>query len=503
MTYHPASRNKNRKLNTNQRKELLALIAEMRNRGLDIPKEMLQLGKLDWGKDPNDFFIKRDGKSFTPNNEDQKNFIESEARFVALISGRGGGKTASGSQKALKRLEQGLPGALLNPDFENLRTSTWPEFREWLPWDMVVLRHKYMASPEWSPNKPFTLNFNNGAWVIVKGVKDPDSARGPNLNWLWYDEAGRDLDGMGWKIANAAVRIPPDPQSWITTTPKGKLHWIYDFFVKENIPEEAVELFKKEAPHRELLDFYFTTIHANKSNLDPAFYASMLSMYTGWLKVQELDGGFVDQGGVLGDIAWFNNKFVVEPPDIFARVRYWDLAASEAKIVRGIKKNDPDETVGTRMSWDKINDSFYIEHQVGGLWEWKAIKEVILETAKIDGPYVKIFIEQEPGAGGKNQVAELEDHIRTNLPGWTIAGHRPEGDKIMRANIWFAEAQNGKIFIVRGDWNENFLDQFASFPEARHDDRVDSVSGARVTLAPIRNWKKLDFITVNYGVTNA
>lgn len=487
---------------SHQKKEetekLRALLAEATSRGIKLPRELFTIDQEIWGRTDNGFFPKNDGKTYIPQNSEVASFIQSNARFLALISGRGGGKSAAGSQKALDKLEQGLPGAVMNPDFENLRTSTWAEFREWIPWRMVVPSQKYRANPEWYPHQPFTLNFNNGAWVLVKGLKDPDSARGPNLNWLWYDEAERDRDGMGWKIANAAVRIPPDPQSWITTTPKGKSSWAYSFFQKGEIPEEAIKLFEEESPHRNLVESYFTTIHENKANLDPAFYASMLSMYTGWIKLQELDGQYVDQGGVLGDTSWFNGKFVGDTPDVFARVRYWDLAASEKKISRGIKSNDPDETVGTRLSWDKIGDAFYIEDQVGGHWEWKDIKDIILETAENDGPYVKVYIEQEPGAGGKNQVAELKDFITSKLPGWTVEGHRPEGDKIMRANIWFAEAKDGKIYIVKGDWNEKFLDQFSSFPEARHDDRVDSVSGARVTLAPIRTWKTIEFLTVNY-----
>ena len=39
---------------------------------------------------------------------------------------------------------------------------------------------------------------------------------------------------------------------------------------------------------------------------------------------------------------------------------------------------------------------------------------------------------------------------------WKVEGHNPRehGDKIMRANVWFAEAANGQFFMVYGDWNK-------------------------------------------------
>jgi phage terminase large subunit-like protein len=66
----------------------------------------------------------------------------------------------------------------------------------------------------------------------------------------------------------------------------------------------------------------------------------------------------------------------------------------------------------------------------------------------------------------------------------------------MRANTWFAEAAQGEIFLVAGIWVESFLNQLASFPVGRHDDKIDSVSGARHVIAPVRKWKWIPFMRV-------
>jgi len=142
---------------------------------------------------------------------------------------------------------------------------------------------------------------------------------------------------------------------------------------------------------------------------------------------------------------------------------------------------------------------FFIEHQRCGHWEWDDILDAIVETAIYDGEYVEIWVEEEPGSGGKNQVAAIANHVRDKLPGFpTVKGHNPRslGDKVMRANHWFSEAAQGQIYLVAGEWNEAFLRQLSGFPVGRHDDKIDSVSGARAVLAPIRKWKSIQFLKV-------
>ena len=488
-----------KQLTQTQKQNLKGILAEVYARDIALPDEVKDLIKgtkppLLWNVNDYDCFTKQDGTMFIPNDK-QAPFVGSRAMFSALISGRAGGKSASGAQKALQKIMAGENGAVVNPDFENFKLSTWPEFREWIPWENVILKHKHRRNPEWKPTQPFDLVFENGVVVICKGLKNPDSARGPNINWLWYDEPGNDMDGAAWQIATASVRIGKDPMCWATGTPKGKSHWLYEFFVEQDIPDDALEAFKKSAGDRDFIEVFYTTIAENKHNLDADYYARMLAMYpSGWLRQQELFGEFVDEGGILGDSSWFNGKMIpLAPEKVYKRVRYWDLAATEKKIT-GKKRNDPDETVGTKGSWDK--EYFYLEHQHSGFWEWLDIKKQIYETAKEDGALVEIWVEQEPGSGGKNQVAEIANYIQERLPGWLpVRGHQPreDGDKVMRANYWFAEANLGIIFIVAGSWVKGFFKQLDSFP-GRHDDKIDSVSGVRLVLAPIEMWKKIPFL---------
>ena len=492
------TKNAQKKLSSEEQEKLAILLAELQNRGLEIPQEMKQNRKLIWPVDSRGYFRKLDGSPYNP-TEYQEKFCQSSGIFVGFWGSRGSGKSSAGAQKALKKISQGQNGIIANADFENLKISTWPEFREWCPWEMVVPKHRYRSNPEWQPTQPFVLAFRNGVRVIVKGIKDPHSARGPNVNWFWFDEAQRTDEALAWQTAIASVRIGKNPQSFATFTPNGVGHWTTELFVEKEIPEEAIKLLDALGKDRKMVEDFHGTLFDNMDNLSPEFSASILAAYpAGWLREQEVYGKVVKREGALGDPSWFDGKVIPKVPDtnIKKRVRFWDLAATEKEVGKR-KKNDPDKTVGTRMSWD--SKYFYGEDQVGGYWEWDDVLETIYRTAIIDGPHTKIIVEQEPGAGGKLVIAAIKNYLREKLPGHpTVKGWLPKsaGDKVMRANTWFAEAKEGIIFLVAGDWNKDFFDELGSFNFAPHDDHIDSFSGARHNVAPVRKWSRSKFLHV-------
>jgi len=492
-------------LTNDEKQRLNAIITELKSRGLDIPKEYSALlnpeptKDVKWRLGGNGFFLRDDGRQYKPAPQ-QEAFIKSTARFVMARSGRGGGKSASGAQKAMFKIMSGEDGAVINPVFSDFKTSTWPEFKRWIDWTMVVPSQKHRKSDAWSPHQPFTMVFTNGAKVYCKGLKDPKSARGANINWLWYDEAASDPTGMSWKIAIASVRVGKNPQAWATTTPKGKEHWTYKFFIEQDLPQEAVELLEKD--DRILIENFKWSIIDNKDNLDPAYYASVISAFpSGWLRAQEVDGEFAEEGGKVGDRRWFDGKIRNEAPEQVAkRVRFWDLAATEKKQAT----DDPDEAVGSLVSKRRDEgtkaDTFCIEHQVAGQWAWERLLDAIASTARHDGHEIPVVLEEEPGSGGKNQVAAVAAHFKKfpELAHHKVIGQRARevGDRVMAANNWFAIATEGRMEMVKGIWNEKFLSQVDGFTQILHDDRVTSVSGAMRYLNPFRLWKQVPFMNL-------
>lgn len=500
---------KGKRLTTEDKKQALLLITELKARGLPIPEglEMFDsMSEVSWNLDTNGYFVRNDGWAFKP-REELENFIKSPARFILLQSGRGGGKTASGVEKALLKIRQGESGAVMNPDFENFRTSTWPELQRWIPWNMVVPKHRYRASTSWEAIRPFTIVFLNGARMYCKGLKDPESARGANVNWFWYDEGRRDPTGLGWKNAIAFCRIGNLPQAWCTTTMAGLAHWTNTFFSGKNSAEveKLMEELGERGINQPLFEIFRTSTKKNSENLDPVFYASLVSAYpSGYLRTREIEGDAADEGGSLGDRRWFDGKELPDFPDwAIKNVRFWDLAATEAKILRGKKINDPDETVGSLVGSDMNKDTtqtkFVIQDSFGGWWEWSKIKEMILEIAKQDGPHVEICFEQEPASGGKNQIAELTSFIKKELPGWKASSLEAKklGDRVLAANTWFSEAALGQWYYVKAPWNEKFFSQLDRFDGVSHDDRITSVTGARHWIAPLKKkWSSVKFLSI-------
>lgn len=440
-----------------QLRELEAVRAEMQRRKIEVPR-VAKPWIAGWTP-------RSDGHIYQPSGQQLK-FHNSTARFRALVGGRGSGKTTAGAQEALQRIRLGQDGAVLNPDFENFKFSTWPEFTKWIPWEFVVERDRHRGEADWQPHAPFALHFVTGSTVWCKGIKEPDSARGPNISFLWYDEGARDKTGQAWALAIAGVRVGENPVAWVTTTPRGLHHWLGDTFVRGQITEEVQELLDELGHVGPLYEYFQTSIHDNKANLDPLFYASMLTAYVGWMREQELEGAFVEPGGVLAERHWF--EVVDETPADATRARYWDFAATEKKR-RG---DDPDWTAGLALA--KSGGTYYVEHVVRLRAAPGGVEQVVRQTTEIDGVTVRVGLEQEPGASGKSMAAS---YVKL-LDGFSVRAFRPTGDKVTRAMPWLAQAQAGNVKLVAGAWTQAFLDEVEGFPDGAHDDQVDAMSGA-------------------------
>ena len=97
----------------------------------------------------------------------------------------------------------------------------------------------------------------------------------------------------------------------------------------------------------------------------------------------------------------------------------------------------------------------------------------------MDGPDVEILLEQEPGSGGKTCA---EATVR-NLAGYRVRVERPTGSKEHRADPFSVQVNNGNVLIVRGEWNEEFVDEMKFFPLSKYKDQMDAASAGFNKLA--------------------
>jgi len=68
------------------------------------------------------------------------------------------------------------------------------------------------------------------------------------------------------------------------------------------------------------------------------------------------------------------------------------------------------------------------------------------------------------------------------LVGLAFKEMKVDKDKLKRALPLLARAEAQNIALVRGPWNKPFIDEACAFPETKHDDQVDAVSGAMQML---------------------
>lgn len=174
-----------------------------------------------------------------------------------------------------------------------------------------------------------------------------------------------------------------------------------------------------------------------------------------------------------GDGLMFGTFPVVDAaPRGLTKIRAWDKAGTDGG-------GDYSAGVLIGMTSDP-EPEFYVLDVLRGQWSSAAREKAIKDTASADGHDTIIWVEQEPGSGGKHSA---EVTIR-GLAGYlayaqTASG---KGDKVARARPLAAQAQVGNVKLVRGEWNRAFIDECKAFPNGKHDDQVDAASLAFVKL---------------------
>lgn len=170
--------------------------------------------------------------------------------------------------------------------------------------------------------------------------------------------------------------------------------------------------------------------------------------------------------GLLFKLEHFTVVEDYEVPNMLVEVRFWDYAATA--------NHKADFTSGVRLGFG-TDGYVYVRHMIRGQWDSGPRDKVITDTMQRDGPWVYQGREQEPGSAGKD-VALMFHEVHLGSQTFT---RRATGSKFLRADPLVAAAQHGKLRLVRGPWNQEFIDECLAFGSgAAHDDVVDAAAGA-------------------------
>lgn len=140
--------------------------------------------------------------------------------------------------------------------------------------------------------------------------------------------------------------------------------------------------------------------------------------------------------------------------------RGWDKAATE-----GAGCN----TAGTKIGL--LSDGRWIFLDcVAGQWGTDKRELKMREVAEQDGANVRIYIEQEPGSGGKDSA---KTSVKT-LAGFHVKIVAVTGSKESRAYPMSVQTNIGNFLMLAGKWNKAFIKEYNGFPNAKFKDRVDA-----------------------------
>ena len=165
----------------------------------------------------------------------QSQFVHSNAKYPALVSGYGAGKSYALCVKALKECgkNSGYVGVLLSPTYRMVKDTLQPTLEEVLK--NVGFSYEYSAS-----DNRYRVYWSNGhSDIILRSAENYRRLAGLNLAWAGIDESALLKDDRCWKMVISRLRKGNTLRAFICTTPEG-FNYVYEYW--KNTPKEGYEL---------------------------------------------------------------------------------------------------------------------------------------------------------------------------------------------------------------------------------------------------------------------
>lgn len=422
----------------------------------------------------------------------QEAFLASSADIAIYGGAAFGGKTFALLLEAVRHTDNGGFGGVI------FRRTTKQVTAEGGLWDTSEQIYPDLGA---KPNlSRLQWQFPSGAaltFAHLEHEKNKLDWQGSQIAFIGFDEMTHFTAGQFWYLlsrnrSTSGVRpyirgtCNPDPDSFVAEL---IAWWIDDktglaipersgvirWFIRRNntlIWADSAEELKGKYPGAEpkSLTFIASSFADNKIGLerDPGYLANLEALPAvererlkmGNWKVRPASGSYFKRG-------YF--QIVDAAPAGAQRIRYWDRAGTEPSEANP----DPDYTAGLRLALDD-DGTYYVEH----VERFRATPGKVLKRIKAiaeqDSKSIAVGIEQDPGQAGKFEASTYV----SLLAGYIVIAVPPQGDKETRASPASVQAEHGKIKLVRGPWNDEFLDELENFPKGAHDDQVDALSGA-------------------------
>jgi len=176
---------------------------------------------------------------------------------------------------------------------------------------------------------------------------------------------------------------------------------------------------------------------------------------------QYLQQPYPEEGGRIKK-DWFVTIEAGEVPDSVA----WDLWIDGAYT----KDKDNDPTGFMIAGFDLKNGRMIVRHFEE---QWMTTPEVTKRIKEIHADYLDnaSMIEIEPKASGYSFIQLIRDETLFNVT--RITGRLVQDGKLARVNYAAPKIESGRVHLVRGNWNQEYITQMVAFPNYSHDEACD------------------------------
>lgn len=161
--------------------------------------------------------------------------------------------------------------------------------------------------------------------------------------------------------------------------------------------------------------------------------------------------------------AWFQFCHEKEVPERIT----WDLWIDGAYT-----KSTANDPTGLMLAgFDERTNTMYIKHAHSDHMELPELLSFVPQYADLHGMDGRSRAYIEPKASGKSlrQMLKVSSKINAVEIKTTLVGEGKEA----RAQVASPKIESGRVVLVRGTWNDHFLEQVCGFPNAKHDEYID------------------------------
>lgn len=380
-------------------------------------------------------------------HEAQKVVASSNSRFIVLSAGRRWGKTKLGVWLCLKYAWQGKRAWWIAPSY-SMTNEAWADLRS------IGIEYGVQVK-----EAERTIITATGGSVQVRSADDPMKLRGAGLDFVVLDECAF-MKPQTWSEVIRPALTEKKGSALFISTPKG-----YNWF--EKIYSEANQLENWER-------FTYPTI--SNPIIDPEELEHAKKEIGSFLFSQEYEAQFIEATGGLFKADWFKFYSVeqfgkkikyrlskdrtVKLKDC-RRVATVDLATST--------KQTADFTVVTSVAITPNNEMIVLDVDQQRLEAPDIIPLLERKVEQYDLQYIGV---EKAGY----QLAFIQMAKRQGL---NIRELRADRDKVSRAYPLVAKMESGDIYFPKNAmWLGNVQTELLRFPEAEHDDIVDSLAYA-------------------------